>query len=102
MAQTFSVNVGGRREEKFIRKKGQNPDMWSILKTAWLIEIVPGLVQGDPLSCSLCDLYFGFVTQEEMLKPFEQTVKREKAKRIFVRGMDDFLFASTDIMEAEW
>lgn len=37
-----------------------------------------------------------------MLKPFEQTVKREKAKRIFVRGMDDFLFVSTDILEAEW
>ncbi len=62
-----------------------------------------GLVQGDPLSAALCDLYYGDMVKRQLEPAMEKAVLASKKKgttRLFVRGVDDFAFASTDEDEA--
>eukprot|EP00095_Tigriopus_kingsejongensis_P012078 maker-scaffold60_size442463-snap-gene-3.25 protein:Tk12078 transcript:maker-scaffold60_size442463-snap-gene-3.25-mRNA-1 annotation:"telomerase reverse transcriptase" len=55
---------------------------------------VKGLVQGDTLSTILCDIYFGQMVKSEMDPIFQFSDPRHQSGRLFVRGMDDFLFVS--------
>lgn len=53
-----------------------------------------GLVQGDSLSGVLCDIYFGYLVKKELNPIFQFSDERIHQGRMFVRAMDDFLFAS--------
>ena len=53
-----------------------------------------GLVQGDPLSSFLCDIYYGEMVKEELWPALKPALKPQHA-RMLARGMDDFVFAST-------
>jgi len=54
--------------------------------------VVHGLLQGDPLSSDLSDIYFGYLTQTHL---GEFLTPPQNHSEIFLRGMDDFLFIST-------
>ena len=69
-----------------------------------------GLVQGDSLSAPLCNIYFGHLAKQHLAEFMnsnqEKTGTGTRAKsgtvhRFLARGMDDFIFASTDEEEAK-
>ena len=51
-----------------------------------------GLLQGDPLSSALCDIYLGDLVRTELRSRLPFVASREK--RLLVRAVDDFLFVS--------
>jgi hypothetical protein len=66
-----------------------------------------GLVQGDSLSAPLCNIYFGHLAKQHLAEFMnsnpEKTGTGNKSgtvNRFLARGMDDFIFASTDEEEA--
>jgi telomerase reverse transcriptase len=59
-----------------------------------------GLIQGEPLSSLLCDIYYGHVVKKE-LKPRLREYFEKGASRMLIRAVDDFLFMSTSSSEAE-
>ncbi|XP_059089014.1 telomerase reverse transcriptase-like [Tigriopus californicus] len=67
---------------------------FSVGKTTTTFLKTKGLVQGDSLSGVLCDIYFGYVVKKELNPIFQFSDPRFHQGRMFVRGMDDFLFAS--------
>ena len=61
-----------------------------------------GLVQGDCLSVPLCNLYYGDMTSRHLSDFLDQQYANNTGhQRIFARGMDDFIFATTDKSEAD-
>ena len=61
-------------------------------------------MQGDSLSMALCDLYYGDMVRRELWPAMVAATALKgdaERKRLFVRGVDDFVFASTDRGEAE-
>ena len=72
MLRTVSLKWGGKEKMFYVEK---------------------GVLQGDPLSSDLCDIYYGHMVTTELsqfLTPPHGT------EEIFLRGVDDFLFISTD------
>lgn len=62
--------------------------------------ITKGLVQGDSLSSLLCDIYYGHLVKRH-LSEFQGSSVAEYSETFLARGMDDFIFASTDQNEAQ-
>ena len=63
-----------------------------------------GLVQGDSLSVPLCNLYYGDMTYRHLNEFVTNDVTKldsDRHQRLLARGMDDFIFATTDMSEAE-
>jgi len=54
-----------------------------------------GVLQGDPLSCLLSDIYYGYLTKQH-LQQFTT-----KSKEVLLRGADDFLFLTTSLEQAK-
>lgn len=71
----------------------------SLLKVRRFVKL-RGLPQGDTLSGVLCDLYYGDMVESAIWPQLRFSFKKS-ARRFLVRGMDDFLFASTSRQEAE-
>ena len=72
MLRTVSLKWGGKEKMFYVEK---------------------GVLQGDPLSSDLCDIYYGHMVTtilSQFLTPPHGT------EEIFLRGVDDFLFISTD------
>ena len=75
-----------------------------------------GLVQGDSLSSPLCDIYYGHLVKRHLAE-FQQIESGQvqtglklnptglepdqTGLRLLSRGMDDFIFATTNRIEAE-
>lgn len=58
--------------------------------------VTRGLVQGDTLSSPLCDIYYGHLVKTQL-----SSFKSDGEEKMFARGMDDFIFATTDFHEAQ-
>ena len=57
-------------------------------------QLTRGLLQGDPLSSSLCNIYLGHMVHD-CLADFA------RQDNLLVRAVDDFFFATTKLNEAE-
>ena len=57
-------------------------------------QLIRGLLQGDPLSSSLCNIYLGHMVHD-CLTDFA------RQDSLLVRAADDFFFATTKLNEAE-
>ena len=60
--------------------------------------MIQGLVQGDPLSSFLSDIYYGDMVNTEMTTFINPP---EHVAEVFLRGADDFIFVSTDKKRVE-
>ena len=63
-----------------------------------------GLVQGDSLSVPLCNLYYGNMTYRHLKEFLTNDITEHNNgghQRLLARGMDDFIFATTEMSEAE-
>ena len=65
-------------------------------RSARLYRRASGLLQGDPLSSALCDIYLGDLVRAELRPrlPFVASRPPREEKRLLVRAVDDFLFVS--------
>ena len=64
-------------------------------RSARLYRRASGLLQGDPLSSALCDIYLGDLVRAELRPRLPFVASRPpREKRLLVRAVDDFLFVS--------
>ena len=63
-------------------------------RSARLYRRTSGLLQGDPLSSALCDIYLGDLVRTELRPRLPGFVASRGEKRLLVRAVDDFLFVS--------
>ena len=63
-------------------------------RSARLYRRASGLLQGDPLSSALCDIYLGDLVRAELRPRLPSVGSRPREKRLLVRAVDDFLFVS--------
>ena len=72
-------------------------------KTVYLLN--HGLIQGDGLSVPLCNIYYGDMVRRHLncflSNPSDMSEEKEKHVNLFARGMDDFIFATTDETKAK-
>ena len=72
MLHTVMLRCGGRRRVFLLKR---------------------GVLQGDPLSSSLSDIYYGHMVSTELSQFLSPP---PDSQEIFLRGADDFLFVSTE------
>ena len=60
-----------------------------------LYRVRKGVLQGDPLSSALCNIYYGHLVQTHL-----QKFAKINDEQIFARGMDDFIFVTKNELMA--